>query len=126
MSLWSVNKKKPLCTVKQAHGRHGDAGLEQPHWVASVAALQNSDTVASGASGCEGPPYQLFNMTHTFTSCAGRIKFFSQLSFMNANLINIINELLNDELIKCLQEPICRTVDAFMFSLAIFKMFCCL
>ncbi|XP_029287444.1 U3 small nucleolar RNA-interacting protein 2 isoform X1 [Cottoperca gobio] len=52
VSLWSVNKKRPLSTVKQAHGRHGDAGLEQPHWVASVAALQNSDTVASGASGC--------------------------------------------------------------------------
>ncbi|KAE8298467.1 U3 small nucleolar RNA-interacting protein 2 RRP9-like protein [Larimichthys crocea] len=52
VSLWSVNKKKPLSTVKQAHGCHGDEGLEQPHWVASVAALQNSDTVASGASGC--------------------------------------------------------------------------
>ncbi|KAM3620902.1 uncharacterized protein V6R79_003517 [Siganus canaliculatus] len=47
--LWSVNKKKPLSIVKQAHGCHGDAGLEQPHWVASVAALQNSDTVASGS-----------------------------------------------------------------------------
>lgn len=67
VSLWSVNKKKPLSTVKQAHGCHGDAGLEQPHWVASVAALQNSDTVASGASGCESPPYQLFNSTHTLT-----------------------------------------------------------
>lgn len=54
--LWSVNKKKPLTTVKQAHGCHGDAGLEQPHWVSSVAALHNSDTVASGASGCERPP----------------------------------------------------------------------
>ncbi|AWP02685.1 U3 small nucleolar RNA-interacting protein 2 [Scophthalmus maximus] len=52
VSLWSVNKKKPLSTVKQAHGCHGDAALEQPHWVASVAALQNSDTVASGASSC--------------------------------------------------------------------------
>uniref|UniRef100_A0A8D3BUF3 U3 small nucleolar RNA-interacting protein 2 n=1 Tax=Scophthalmus maximus TaxID=52904 RepID=A0A8D3BUF3_SCOMX len=49
VSLWSVNKKKPLSTVKQAHGCHGDAALEQPHWVASVAALQNSDTVASGS-----------------------------------------------------------------------------
>ncbi|XP_054639580.1 U3 small nucleolar RNA-interacting protein 2 isoform X1 [Dunckerocampus dactyliophorus] len=49
--LWSVNKKKPLCTVKQAHGCHGDAGLEQPHWVAAVAALQNSDVVASGVFG---------------------------------------------------------------------------
>ncbi|KAM7422730.1 hypothetical protein PAMA_010669 [Pampus argenteus] len=52
ISLWSVNKKKPLTTVKQAHGRHGDTGLEQPHWVSSVAALQNSDAVASGASVC--------------------------------------------------------------------------
>lgn len=43
--------------MKQAHGCHGDAGLEQPHWVSSVAALQNSDTVASGASGCESRPY---------------------------------------------------------------------
>lgn len=57
--LWSVNKKKPLTTVKQAHGCHGDGGLEQPHWVASVAALQNSDTVASGACGCERRPPSL-------------------------------------------------------------------
>ncbi|KAM3877689.1 U3 small nucleolar RNA-interacting protein 2 [Diretmus argenteus] len=49
VSLWNVNKKKPLSTVKQAHGCHGDVGVEQPHWVASVAALQNSDTVASGS-----------------------------------------------------------------------------
>ncbi|XP_061905103.1 U3 small nucleolar RNA-interacting protein 2 isoform X1 [Entelurus aequoreus] len=52
VSIWNVNKKKPLSTVKQAHGCRGDAGLEQPHWVAAVAALQNSDVVASGASGC--------------------------------------------------------------------------
>nr|XP_057937633.1 U3 small nucleolar RNA-interacting protein 2 isoform X2 [Doryrhamphus excisus] len=51
--LWSVNKKKPLSTVKQAHGCHGDAGLEQPHWVAAVAALQNSDVVASGSSNSQ-------------------------------------------------------------------------
>ncbi|KAL0978128.1 hypothetical protein UPYG_G00166510 [Umbra pygmaea] len=49
VSLWNVNKKKPLSTVKVAHGWHGDAGLEQPCWVAAVAALQNSDTVASGS-----------------------------------------------------------------------------
>lgn len=65
VSLWSVNKKKPLSTVKQAHGCHGDEGLEQPHWVASVAALQNSDTVASGASGCESP-YQLLTISDTY------------------------------------------------------------
>uniref|UniRef100_A0A8C8J617 U3 small nucleolar RNA-interacting protein 2 n=1 Tax=Oncorhynchus tshawytscha TaxID=74940 RepID=A0A8C8J617_ONCTS len=39
VSLWSVNKKKPLSVVKAAHGRHGDSGLEQPYWVAAVAAL---------------------------------------------------------------------------------------
>ncbi|XP_061689095.1 U3 small nucleolar RNA-interacting protein 2 isoform X3 [Syngnathoides biaculeatus] len=50
--LWSVNKKKPLSVVKQAHGCHGDAGLKQPHWVAAVAALHSTDVVASGASGC--------------------------------------------------------------------------
>ena len=73
MSLWSVNKKKPLSTVKQAHGCHGDAGLEQPHWVASVAALQNSDAVASGASGCESPLNQIFMKTHTHLLCAGYV-----------------------------------------------------
>lgn len=53
VSLWSVNKKKPLATAKQAHGCHGDAGLERPHWITSVAALQNSDTVASGSHNSE-------------------------------------------------------------------------
>jgi hypothetical protein len=59
-----VNKKKPLSTVKAAHGRHGDSGLEQPYWVAAVAALQNSDTVASGANCCAS--HQLYN-THLYT-----------------------------------------------------------
>ncbi|KAJ8409348.1 hypothetical protein AAFF_G00235460 [Aldrovandia affinis] len=49
LALWSVNRKKPLSTVKKAHGCHGDQGLEQPHWISSVAALQNTDTVASGS-----------------------------------------------------------------------------
>uniref|UniRef100_A0A8C3AD32 U3 small nucleolar RNA-interacting protein 2 n=1 Tax=Cyclopterus lumpus TaxID=8103 RepID=A0A8C3AD32_CYCLU len=60
VSLWSVNKKRPLSTVKKAHGCHGDAGLEQPHWVASVAALQNSDTVASGAFGSHNSHVRLW------------------------------------------------------------------
>uniref|UniRef100_A0A672LKT3 U3 small nucleolar RNA-interacting protein 2 n=1 Tax=Sinocyclocheilus grahami TaxID=75366 RepID=A0A672LKT3_SINGR len=49
ISIWTVNKKKPVSTVKQAHGSHGNTGLEQPYWVSSVAALHNSDIVASGA-----------------------------------------------------------------------------
>ncbi|XP_061689094.1 U3 small nucleolar RNA-interacting protein 2 isoform X2 [Syngnathoides biaculeatus] len=51
--LWSVNKKKPLSVVKQAHGCHGDAGLKQPHWVAAVAALHSTDVVASGSSNSQ-------------------------------------------------------------------------
>uniref|UniRef100_A0A672LKV1 Uncharacterized protein n=1 Tax=Sinocyclocheilus grahami TaxID=75366 RepID=A0A672LKV1_SINGR len=49
ISIWTVNKKKPVSTVKQAHGSHGNTGLEQPYWVSSVAALHNSDIVASGS-----------------------------------------------------------------------------
>uniref|UniRef100_A0A671SRT1 U3 small nucleolar RNA-interacting protein 2 n=1 Tax=Sinocyclocheilus anshuiensis TaxID=1608454 RepID=A0A671SRT1_9TELE len=49
ISVWTVNKKKPVSTVKQAHGSHGNTGLEQPCWVSSVAALHNSDIVASGS-----------------------------------------------------------------------------
>lgn len=86
VSLWNVNKKRPLSTVKKAHGCHGDAGLQQPHWISSVAALQNSDTVASGASsGCESPPYRLFNTTHTLHYHVENTYFFSSL--MNANVI---------------------------------------
>lgn len=51
--LWSVNKKKPMATVKQAHGCHGEPGLERPLWITSVAALHNSDTVASGSHNSE-------------------------------------------------------------------------
>ncbi|XP_063072461.1 U3 small nucleolar RNA-interacting protein 2 isoform X2 [Engraulis encrasicolus] len=49
VAVWTVNKKKPLTTVKMAHGKRGEPGLEQPCWVSSVAAMVNSDTVASGS-----------------------------------------------------------------------------
>ncbi|KAL1265991.1 hypothetical protein QQF64_004018 [Cirrhinus molitorella] len=49
ISIWTVNKKRPVSTVKQAHGSHGNTGLEEPNWVSSVAALLNSDIVASGS-----------------------------------------------------------------------------
>lgn len=85
--LWSVNKKKPLTTVKKAHGCHGDDGLEQPHWVSSVAALQNSDTVASGASGCERRP-------HTpLTDTSGRRSLTLVLSFSSAGSHNSMLQL---------------------------------
>lgn len=63
VSLWSVNKKKPLVTVKKAHGCHGDVGLEQPHWITSVAALQNSDTVASGSHNSQ---VQIWKCGHNY------------------------------------------------------------
>ncbi|KAM7402230.1 hypothetical protein PAMP_017489 [Pampus punctatissimus] len=92
ISVWSVNKKKPLTTVKQAHGCHGDTGLEQPHWVSSVAALQNSDAVASGASVCESPQ-PIFNKTHTHLLCAGCAnETFSHC--MNANVFSVIQYTL--------------------------------
>ncbi|XP_062842229.1 U3 small nucleolar RNA-interacting protein 2 isoform X2 [Trichomycterus rosablanca] len=49
VAVWSVGKKKPLSTVRRAHGLHGNTGLEEPNWISSVAALHNSDTVASGS-----------------------------------------------------------------------------
>ncbi|XP_056324273.1 U3 small nucleolar RNA-interacting protein 2 isoform X1 [Danio aesculapii] len=66
VSIWTVNKKKPLSSVKQAHGVHGAAGLEQPYWVSSVAALHNSDTVASGASGSHNSSVQLWKCGQGF------------------------------------------------------------
>ncbi|XP_059153379.1 U3 small nucleolar RNA-interacting protein 2-like isoform X2 [Physella acuta] len=47
VSLWSVLKKKPLTTVKNAHGL--TLGVGDQHWITSVAALQYSDLVASGS-----------------------------------------------------------------------------
>ncbi|KAM4720888.1 U3 small nucleolar RNA-interacting protein 2 [Rhinophrynus dorsalis] len=49
LALWSVSRKKPLTQLKCAHGRHGDAELEQPYWIASVTAALNSDVVVSGS-----------------------------------------------------------------------------
>ncbi|XP_026077395.1 U3 small nucleolar RNA-interacting protein 2-like isoform X1 [Carassius auratus] len=66
ISVWTVNKKKPVSTVKQAHGSHGLTGLEQPCWVSSVAALHNSDIVASGASGSHNSAVQLWKCGQGF------------------------------------------------------------
>ncbi|XP_067417267.1 LOW QUALITY PROTEIN: U3 small nucleolar RNA-interacting protein 2 [Emydura macquarii macquarii] len=52
VALWGLSKKKPLATVRQAHSTHGAQGLEQPYWISAVAALLNSDVVATGASRC--------------------------------------------------------------------------
>uniref|UniRef100_A0A8D0BQG1 U3 small nucleolar RNA-interacting protein 2 n=1 Tax=Salvator merianae TaxID=96440 RepID=A0A8D0BQG1_SALMN len=49
VALWGLSKKKPLTTVKQAHGVLKTQGLKQPYWISSVAALLNSDLVATGS-----------------------------------------------------------------------------
>ncbi|GBP77258.1 U3 small nucleolar RNA-interacting protein 2 [Eumeta japonica] len=43
--LWSVLKKKPLCTVPEAHGIEDDV----PRWITSLATILNSDVFASGS-----------------------------------------------------------------------------
>ncbi|XP_071082885.1 U3 small nucleolar RNA-interacting protein 2-like [Haliotis cracherodii] len=48
VSLWSVNKKKPLTTVKQAH-KAGEGQGHQENWISAVVSLQNTDLVVSGA-----------------------------------------------------------------------------
>ena len=45
--LWGVGKKKPLCSVSRAHGLDPESRL--PRWISAVAALTNSDLVASGS-----------------------------------------------------------------------------
>lgn len=50
LSLWSVTKKKPSCTVRNAHRASGDGNAPWESWITSVAAVRNTDLVASGSS----------------------------------------------------------------------------
>lgn len=53
VALWGLSKKRPLALQREAHGHRGEPGLEQPFWVSSVAALLNTDLVATGShSSC--------------------------------------------------------------------------
>ncbi|KAJ0177035.1 hypothetical protein K1T71_007044 [Dendrolimus kikuchii] len=45
LCVWSVLKKKPLCTIPEAHGSEN----EVPRWITSLGALLNSDVFASGS-----------------------------------------------------------------------------
>ncbi|XP_027323533.3 U3 small nucleolar RNA-interacting protein 2 [Anas platyrhynchos] len=49
VALWGLTKKKPLALVRQSHGTQGENDLQQPYWVSAVAALRNSDLVATGS-----------------------------------------------------------------------------
>ena len=46
LCVWGCLKKKPLCSVLDAHGR--DESNNQPMWISSIATLLNTDLVASG------------------------------------------------------------------------------
>ncbi|XP_006620835.1 U3 small nucleolar RNA-interacting protein 2 isoform X2 [Apis dorsata] len=47
LCVWGCLKKKPLCSVLDAHGR--DKSNNQPMWISSIATLLNTDLVASGS-----------------------------------------------------------------------------
>ncbi|XP_065498356.1 U3 small nucleolar RNA-interacting protein 2 isoform X2 [Caloenas nicobarica] len=49
VALWGLTKKKPLALARQAHGMQDAQGLQQPYWISAVAALRNSDLVATGS-----------------------------------------------------------------------------
>ena len=40
-------KKKPVCTVKSAHGR--EAANDQPRWISALATQHNTDLIVSGS-----------------------------------------------------------------------------
>lgn len=46
LCVWGSLKKKPLCSVAEAHGKDESNG--QPMWISSIATLLNTDLVASG------------------------------------------------------------------------------
>ncbi|NXX99954.1 U3IP2 protein, partial [Centropus bengalensis] len=49
VALWGLTKKKPLALAQRAHGMREAKGLEEPYWISAVAALRNSDLVATGS-----------------------------------------------------------------------------
>ena len=51
LSLWGLNKKKPLTTVKPAHLGPDDANpRDAENWITAVTSLQQTDLIASGTS----------------------------------------------------------------------------
>ncbi|CAH1970343.1 unnamed protein product [Acanthoscelides obtectus] len=47
LCIWSVMKKKPVCVIHNSHEL--DKSNQQPYWISAVAALVNTDLVASGS-----------------------------------------------------------------------------
>jgi WD40 repeat protein len=48
LAIWSISKKKPILTVKNAHKSNESGNSDQTSWIISVASFHNTDLVASG------------------------------------------------------------------------------
>jgi ribosomal RNA-processing protein 9 len=49
LGIWSIAKKKPIFSIKNAHKNHITNGYNSCGWITSVAAYHNSDLLASGS-----------------------------------------------------------------------------
>ncbi|XP_078370108.1 U3 small nucleolar RNA-interacting protein 2-like isoform X2 [Oculina patagonica] len=52
LSLWSVTKKKPLCTIPNAHCKpdnSSDESIPDESWITSIATLRSTDLLATGS-----------------------------------------------------------------------------
>lgn len=46
LALWTLNKKRPLVVIPNAHNESGS--LANENWISSLATLQSTDLLASG------------------------------------------------------------------------------
>lgn len=79
LCVWGCLKKKPLCSVPEAHGKDETSG--QPMWISSIATLLNTDLVASGSQNGEIKLWQ----------CGDSFKSLSPL--FTVKLVGFINSL---------------------------------
>lgn len=63
VNIWGTLKKKPLCSVNNAHGVN--TINDQPNWISAVGALANSDLLVSGS--CDGT-LKFWRCTNNFKS----------------------------------------------------------
>ena len=63
LSLWNVNRKKPVCTIPRAHG--SDPTNNDPRWISAIATQHNTDLIVSAS--CDGV-VRLWKCTEKFRS----------------------------------------------------------
>ena len=63
LSLWNVNRKKPVCTIPRAHG--SDPTNNDPRWISAIATQHNTDLIVSAS--CDGI-VRLWKCTEKFRS----------------------------------------------------------